>query len=276
LEADVRQRTYNSFERAVELPMLVLAFLMVPLLLGPELFDLSPELRETFFVLDWFIWAVFALELAIKTYLSQDRGVYLKRHWFDVIIVVVPFLRPLRLVTSLRFVRVARGARLLSFAMRFVYSAQAIIGRHGIRYALLAGALLFFAAAGLALLFEREDGNINTLDEALWWAVTTITTVGYGDRYPVTTEGRAIAVFLMFLGISLFSLVTANVAALFVLPEQKKEEATLEDVLKRLADLEALLIAQHGAAPSTNGDTLAAATPASSPPPIETIDAPRP
>jgi len=260
--------------------MLVLAFLMVPLLLGPELFDLSPELRETFFVLDWFIWAVFALELAIKTYLSQDRGIYLKRHWFDVIIVVVPFLRPLRVVRSLRFMRVARGARLLSFAMRVIYSAQAIIGRHGIRYALLAGALLFFAAAGLALLFEREDGNINTLDEALWWAVTTITTVGYGDRYPVTTEGRAIAVFLMFLGISLFSLVTANVAALFVLPEQKKEEATLEDVLKRLDSLEALLLAQHGvppaAVPAANGDTPAAATPAADPPPIETIDAPRP
>jgi len=73
--------------------MLVLAFLMVPLLLGPELFELSPELRETFFVLDWFIWAVFALELAIKTYLSQDRSIYLKRHWFDVIIVVVASLK---------------------------------------------------------------------------------------------------------------------------------------------------------------------------------------
>ena len=214
--------------------MLVLAFLMVPLLLGPALFDLSPELRETFFVLDWFIWAVFALELAIKTYLSEDRGRYLKRNWFDVIIVVVPFLRPLRVFRSVRLLRLLRGARLLSFAMRFIHSAGVIVGRHGIRYALLAGALLFFAAAGLALLFEREEGNINTLDEALWWAVTTITTVGYGDRYPVTTEGRAIAVFLMFLGISLFSLVTANVAALFVLPEQKKEEATLEDVLKRL------------------------------------------
>lgn len=257
--------------------MLVLAFLMVPLLLGPELFDLSPELKQTFFVLDWFIWAVFALELAIKTYLSLDRGIYLKRHWFDVIIVVVPFLRPLRLVRSLRFLRVARGARLLSFAMRFIYSAQTIIGRHGIRYALLAGALLFFAAAGLALLFERDQGNITTLDDALWWAATTITTVGYGDRYPVTTEGRAIAVFLMFLGISLFSLVTANVAALFVLPEQKKEEATLEDVLQRLADLEALLIAQHGATtPATNGDTPSATPPAVDPPPIETIDAPRP
>jgi len=275
LDAVVRQKTFDSFERLVELPMLILSFLMIPLLLGPALFDLSPELRQTFFVLDWFIWAVFALELAIKTYLSENRGRYLKRNWFDVIIVVVPFLRPLRVFRSVRLLRLLRGARLLSFAMRFLHSAGVIVDRHGIKYALLAGALLFFAAAGLALLFEREDGNIRTLEDAIWWAATTITTVGYGDRFPVTTEGRAIAVFLMFLGISLFSLVTASVAALFVLPEQKKEEATLEDVLKRLADIEALLIAQHGAAPSANGDASGAGTPASDSPPVETINTPR-
>ena len=235
--------------------MLVLALLMVPLLLAPVLFDLSPELKETFFVLDWFIWAVFALELVIKTYLAEQRANYLWRHWYDVVIVVVPFLRPLRLLRSVRLLRLLRGARLLSFAMRFVHSARKLVDQHGIKYALVAGALLFFAAAGLALLFERDDGNIRTLDDALWWAATTITTVGYGDRYPVTTEGRAIAVFLMFLGISLFSLVTASVAALFVLPEQQKEEASLADVLKRLAELEALILAQgRGAQASANGD----------------------
>ena len=256
LNSEARKQTYDSFERLVELPMLVLAFLMVPLLLAPELFDLSPELKETFFVLDAFIWAAFALELVIKTYLSERRTDYLLRHWYDVVIVLVPFLRPLRIVRSVRVLRLLRGARLLSFSMHFVHAAQKVVDRHGIKYALMAGALLFLAAAGLALLFEREDGNIRTLDDALWWAAATITTVGYGDRYPVTTEGRAIAVFLMFLGISLFSLITASVAALFVLPEQKKEEATLEDVLQRLADLEALLIAQRdGLAPNTNGET---------------------
>jgi voltage-gated potassium channel Kch len=137
--------------------------------------------------------------------------------------------------------------------MHFVHAARKLIDRQGVKYALVVGALLFFAAAGLALLFERDEGNIRTVDDALWWAATTITTVGYGDRYPVTTEGRAIAVFLMFLGISLFSLVTASVAALFVLPEQKKEEATLEDVLKRLAELEALIVAQRdGTGPLPN------------------------
>jgi voltage-gated potassium channel len=280
LNSEARKQTYESFERLVELPLLVLAFLMVPLLLAPELFDLSPELRETFFVLDAFIWAAFALELVIKTYLSENRSRYLWRHWYDVLIVVVPFLRPLRIVRSVRVLRLLRGARLFSFSMHFVHAAKKIVGRQGVKYALLAGALLFFAAAGLALLFERDDGNIRTVDDALWWAATTVTTVGYGDKYPVTTEGRAIAVFLMFLGISLFSLVTASVAALFVLPEQKKEEATLEDVLQRLTELEALIVAQKNGSVPANGDA-SARGPHPSPLPegegtrtIEEIDAP--
>jgi voltage-gated potassium channel len=253
LDADVRQRTYREFERLVELPMLVLALLMVPLLLAPELFDLSQELKDTFFVLDWFIWAVFALELAIKTYLSIDRFRYLRDHWYDVIVVAIPVLRPLRVVRSLRVLRVARGMRLISFAARFLHSARTLVDSHGIKYALLAGALLFFAAAGLALLFERDEGNITTIGDAIWWAAATITTVGYGDRYPVTTEGRAIAVFLMFLGISLFSLITASVAAMFVLPEQEKEEASIADVMKRLEELEAL-IRERTEAPAAQSD----------------------
>src|SRR5262245_32579251 len=107
--------------------MLVLAFLMVPLLLAPELFALSPEMRETFFVLDAFIWPAFALELVIKTYLSEKRKDYLLRHWYDVLIVVVPFLRPLRIVRSVRVIRLLRGARLFSFAMHFAHSARKIV-----------------------------------------------------------------------------------------------------------------------------------------------------
>ena len=221
--------------------MLVLALLMLPLLLAPYLVSMSESTRDTLFVLDWFIWAVFGVELALKTYLSSDRPRYLREHWFDVLIVALPFLRPLRIARSARVLRAARGLRLLSFASRLVHSARVVLRPEGLKYALLAGALLFVASASLALLFERESGgNIRTFSDALWWGAVTITTVGYGDRFPVTTEGRAISVFLMLLGISLFSLITANVAALFVRPAQEQDKASLEDVLKRIDDLERL------------------------------------
>ena len=98
--------------------------------------------------------------------------------------------------------------------------------------------------AGLALAVEGDAGNIKTFGDALWWAVTTITTVGYGDRYPVTAAGRGIAALLMVTGIAFFGVLTANVAAFFL---ERDEQATepeddrLDEILRRLAAIESRL-----------------------------------
>jgi voltage-gated potassium channel len=220
VNADLRRRSFDTFQRATELPMLVLSLVVVPLVLAPLLFDLSETLDQALFVSDWFIWAIFAGELVVKTYLSPVRTTYLRQHWFDVFIVVVPFLRPLRIVRTTRVLRVLRALRVLAFAARFGHSVQHVLDSHGLKYA---------------------GGNIISVEDALWWAIATMTTVGYGDRVPVTTEGRAIAVFLMALGISLFSVVTASIAAFFVRPEETEQTASLEDIVERLDRLERLL-----------------------------------
>ena len=228
--------------------MLLLALLMLPLLLVPEFLTLSPAMSRLLLLGDWFIWAAFAMELLVKTYLSVSRRQYLIEHWYDVVIVVVPFLRPLRLVRSFRLLRAARAMRLVSYGLRLLHEAHDMVTSHGLHYATIIGAALFFVLAALALAFERQasGSNIHTYGDAIWWGIATITTVGYGDRFPVTTEGRVISVMIMLLGISLFSLITAAVAAMFVQPTMKKEEATLEDVLARLEQMEARLIAmQH-------------------------------
>ena len=236
--------------------MLALALLMLPLLLIPEFFDLSSTIKEGLLAGEWFIWSAFALELGVKTYLSPRRTRYLLEHWYDVVIVVVPFLRPLRIVRSLRVLRASRAMRLLSYGVRLVNQARMMILSHGLHYAVMVGAGVFFSLAGLALVFERDasGANIRSYGDAVWWGIATITTVGYGDRFPVTTEGRAVSVFIMILGISLFSLITASIAAMFVRPSVDKEEATLEDVLLRLEEMEARLIAmqrgQNGAEPA--------------------------
>jgi len=244
LSTDTRERRFVAFERAVEIPMLVLAVVMLPLILIPEFFDLSKGLDRSFLVLEWGIWAAFALELSIKTYLSTQRRQYLIHHWYDVVIVIIPFLRPLRVARSARLLRMARGMRLMSFGIRLLHEARMIILHHGMQLALPVGGVLFLSLVGLALLFEHHatDGNIHSYGDAIWWGIATITTVGYGDRFPVTVEGRAISVFIMLLGISVFSLVTARVAAMFVRPGQQREEATLEDVLHRLEVMEARLL----------------------------------
>jgi voltage-gated potassium channel Kch len=103
---------------------------------------------------------------------------------------------------------------------------------------------LNLVAAALVLTFERDmpNGNIHSYPDALWWAVTTITTVGYGDRFPMSPAGRGVAVVLMVSGIALFGVITASIAAYFV--EQKAEQdlaGRLDRVLERLDAIEAKL-----------------------------------
>lgn len=103
---------------------------------------------------------------------------------------------------------------------------------------------LNLVAAALVLTFERATpgGNIHSYPDALWWAVTTITTVGYGDRFPMSAAGRGVAVVLMVSGIALFGVITASIAAYFV--EQKAEHdlaGRLDRVLERLDVIEAKL-----------------------------------
>jgi voltage-gated potassium channel len=245
LDIHERQRRFDAFEQAVEVPMLILALLMLPLLLLPELFDLSPEVKDALLVADVAIWAAFAVELVSKTYLSVDRKKYLVEHWYDVVIVVVPFLRPLRIMRSLRLLRMSRALRLLSLGTRLLQEARLMFFSYGLQYAAIIAAGVFVSLAALALAFEQDapGSNIHNFGDAIWWGIATVTTVGYGDRFPVTTEGKVIAVFIMLLGISLFSLVTATVAAMFVKPSAQKQEATLEDVLQRLEEMEARLMA---------------------------------
>lgn len=118
-----------------------------------------------------------------------------------------------------------------------------MLATHGLHYILGTVLLLMFVGGSLVTVFERDraDATIHSLPDGIWWAITTVTTVGYGDTYPKTAAGRGVGVAMMVVGITLFSALTANLAAYFV--EQKDDETMSE--LGRLRDdvarLEALL-----------------------------------
>jgi voltage-gated potassium channel len=199
---------------------------------------------------EWLIWAVFATDLAIRTYLAPRRARYLLAHWFDVLIVVLPFLRPLRIMRSARALRLLTALRVMGPAARVVVAVREVFGQHGLHWAILICGMLFVASAGAVTHFERDsEGSINDFPTALWWAAVTITTVGYGDTFPVTPEGRGVGIFLMFVGIALFSLITANIAAFFVESGAKSDGPSLADVMERLAHIEAQLSELRGNAP---------------------------
>ena len=197
----------ERYERRSEIPMLLLAVAFLVAYAWPVLdSDLDSDVIASLNVLSWAVWAAFAVDFAIRLWLAEDRGRYARRHWYDVALVVLPFLRPMRLLRLLAFARVLNRT-----------AAGSLVGR--VSTYVVGVAVISVGLGAVAVLDVEQDAkgaNITSFGDALWWACTTVTTVGYGDRFPVTTQGRVIAVALMVIGIAMVGAVTASVAAWMV------------------------------------------------------------
>jgi voltage-gated potassium channel len=219
--------------------MLLLAFVYLLLIIARFLPEVPGFVRASLGTVELVIIAVFAVELAVRVWAAERRLAYLRRNWLSVLIVLLPFLRPLRLLM------------LLPFFLRTLSGLRRLLGRYRGAYVAAVAALSVFTAALLMLAFERRaNAEIENFADALWWAFVTITTVGYGDISPVTGEGRIIAVFLMVLGITLFGVLTAGLAAFFVEGaswEEEPEEVTARDIMRKLESLERRLDEQDRA-----------------------------
>jgi voltage-gated potassium channel len=228
LAEEERQRMLKRIEGLTEFPLMVLAIAMIPLLIGPFLWDLTKEEEAVFRALDYFIWAVFAVDLVVKVGVAPNKKWYLRKHWVDVIVVAVPFFRPLRVL------------RLFAFGSRAFAGYRRLAN---VDFLLLYAITIIVIAAMVVTTVEvgHPGSNIRDFDDALWWAITTVTTVGYGDRFPVTGAGRAMGAFLMIGGIALFGALTANIASFLVrhspkAEEQKESEANM--LLKEIRSLQ--------------------------------------
>ena len=250
-----RAQLLERFEQATEWPLLLLALLMIPLIAVPLVLDIDSDTETAIEGVSYVIWAIFAAELSIRTFLSEKRVRYLIRHWYDVLIVAVPFLRPLRIARSARAARLLRLGRLMPFAARIWASTQSLMSHRGLQWIVLAGVAVVFAGAGGVLAFERgAGGGLDDYGTALWWAMATVTTVGYGDSVPVTPEGRGVAILLMLVGIAFFSWVTANIAAFLVeFGGGEARGVTTHDLMAKLEELESEIKALRTERPEADG-----------------------
>ncbi|WZH52164.1 MAG: potassium channel family protein [Nocardioides alkalitolerans] len=197
----------DAWERRVEVPLLGLALAFVVAWAWPVLDPrLDPDVRTFLRTVSWTVWGAFAVDFAIRMTLAHDRRRYAVRHWYDVALILLPLLRPLRVLRVLAFMRVLQRT-----------AAGGLAGR-ATTYVLGTALISLFLGAVAVLDAEQDarDANIRTFGDALWWATTTVTTVGYGDRFPVTFQGRLIAVVLMLVGIGAVGVVTAALAAWLV------------------------------------------------------------
>lgn len=229
---NVRDR-YNAFiakhETAWELSFALLALVYVGV--G---FAFGEGVPQPVVVLDLVLTAVFAIEFSSRLAASYDRRAYLRGHWIDAV-ALVPAVRGVRMLRLLRLLRLVRA--FAGFG-RAIASVERLANHRGLIWVFVAwgGVMLICSLA----LFAAEQGVNKAIDsplDALWWGVTTMTTVGYGDIYPVTPEGRIAASVLMLLGIGLFSAVTAVITSFFV--EKGDPPVSFVAELERLADLHA-------------------------------------
>ena len=227
------------WERAADGPMLALALVSIPLLLLEDLG--RGAVAQAAVVANWAIWVAFAVDLVVRVWFARGRRMrYLARHWYDVGIVVlsiVPYFLPLRALRSVRALRILRAARVIVFAARLWHAALRIWGTlTGRTLLVLLPGVVAAGSAGVWMVERHSNGAIDHYGDAAWWAITTVSTVGYGDIAPVTTEGRAIAVVLMLTGIALFGVITANVAATLT-----KQRHSVEDLATRIDQLQATI-----------------------------------
>lgn len=237
--------TYETWTRRTERPLLLVAFLFLVVLCVPVLVpDISSSGDRALRSLDYAIWVVFVIDYLVRLRLAADRRRFVRAHIPDLLVVLLPALRPLRLL------------RLLSIASMLARRGSQTVILDVTRFVAGTAALTAFLAAVAELDVERAvpGSNIRSFGDSLWWACTTITTVGYGDHYPVTVQGRLVAVALMVIGVALLGILTAGIAAWLVRqvsrePEIERavtvEAAELIQVLERLTAIEQVLAAHR-------------------------------
>jgi voltage-gated potassium channel len=234
----VNERSIRIADR-FQVPMLIAAALVIPVIITEESHP-HGALKTAATVANYVIWLAFAAEAIVMLAVVSDRRTWLREHPIEIVVVLLtpPFLlaatQPIR---ALRLLRILRLFRLEPLGRR-LFSAE------GLRYAALLA--LITALAGGEAFHSVESGQ--SLGNGVYWAITTMTTVGYGDPEPHTSTGKILAVFVMIIGIGFTVLLTGAIAHRFLAPqlddiEQASTETEIleEDVLVQVRDITARL-----------------------------------
>ncbi len=207
----------------LNLLILVLSVYVLGALMVDTFFKLPVEVSRILNMTDNVICFVFLFDFGIRFYKAEQKLKFMQWGWIDLIssIPTFDFMRAGRMLRLIRLLRILRAFRSTKHLVHHIFKRRT----QGALTAAAIIAILMIIFSSLAILQVEDDptSNIKTAEDAIWWSYVTITTVGYGDKYPVTTEGRIIAACLMTVGVGLFGTFTAYLASWFV-GETKKEE----------------------------------------------------
>jgi voltage-gated potassium channel len=222
-----RHELVDQIERVTRYPMALLGIawlvIAIVILTTDANGSASMSLVGTLFAL----WAIVLVEYLVRLVVTPDSRGYLKRRWAEPVTVMVPVFQ------GWHFIGIEKLSLLLHEGELRI---EAILKHHSLFRVLIAACATLVTGAWVVLLFEEnaKASNIHNYPDALWWAIVTVTTVGYGDRYPVSAGGRVVAAVLMLVGIGLIGVLTATIASVFI---KEHTDANKETIKKGHADL---------------------------------------
>ena len=200
----------------LNLVVFVLSIYVLMAILVDTILVLPKETSILLTYIDNTICVFFFAEFCIRFYRSENKLAFMKWGWIDLIssVPAVSYLRAGRVLRLIRLLRLIRAFRSTQSFVKYVFRNKAKGAFTSVT--ILAILLIIFSSIAILQVEKDPNSNIKTAEDAIWWAYVTITTVGYGDKFPVTTEGRIIAAVLMTAGVGLFGTFTAYVSSWFV------------------------------------------------------------
>lgn len=194
--------------------------------------------NERFTFLHWIIWGIFFADYFVRLVAAEHKWQFIKSHPLELVATI-----PLDAIyQAARFFMFFRMLKLLGILPRFLKPVYTLLKTNGLEKLLVFAAVLIFLVPIPMIMIEPQIINYN---DAIWWAVVTITTVGYGDIYPETGVGRFFAVILMFVGIGIIGTFTSAISAYFASRKQAAEEDHILDIVNSIKKIEKLTAEDH-------------------------------
>jgi voltage-gated potassium channel len=211
----------------LNLIIVILSVYVLAALLVDTFFSLPPDIHDLLQIIDDGICLIFLYDFFYRLVKSKNKSSFMKWGWIDLIssIPSLPFVRFGRLFRLIRLFRILRAFRSIKVLTQHLFQNRVQGTMSAV--AIITFLVVIFSSISILMVEKDPGSNIKNAEDAIWWSLVTVTTVGYGDKFPVTTEGRLIGVVLMFVGVGLFGTFTAYVASWFTsgkkqAPNEKK------------------------------------------------------
>ena len=213
----------------LHLLVIILSVYVLVVLVVDTLVKLPTETARLLTFIDDIICVFFLFEFCLRFYQADNKLKFMQWGWIDLIssIPALPFLRAGRALRLVRLLRILRAFRSTKHLIRYVFESR--VKGTFTAVSIIAVLMILFSSVAILQVENQPNSNIKSAEDALWWSYVTITTVGYGDKYPVTTEGRLIAAVLMTVGVGLFGTFTGFLASWFVAERKKSEDQMSEE-----------------------------------------------